>query len=52
VAVEVFGIVFMIVCRFSVYWAGTEKIHMINFKDLTGRDSRRTVDLGIEVKDN
>ena len=31
---------------------GTEKMHLINFKDLTGQDLNALVDLGIEVKLN
>jgi ornithine carbamoyltransferase len=31
---------------------GTEKMHLINFKDLTGQDLNAIVDLGIEVKHN
>jgi ornithine carbamoyltransferase len=31
---------------------GTEEMHLINFKDLTGQDLNSIVDLGIEVKHN
>ncbi len=36
----------------SSVFEGTEKMHLINFKELSGQDLNAVVDLGIEVKQN
>ena len=36
----------------SSVFEGTEKMHLINFKELSGQDLNAFVDLGIEVKNN
>ncbi len=36
----------------SAYIEGKEKMHLINFKELTGQELSALVDLGIEVKNN